>query len=292
MLEYSDVLMAEIEKRFMNEELLMYSKILNKMYDVNDTDDMLWKVLNNVFENRIEDLILKYSKYMVANEIINKMLLKYFPGERTIKYEFVKKIKDHKNQVTLFEMYVDSSRADICRINGESIAYEIKTEIDTLDRLEKQIQDYFKVFEKVYIVTCDKHLHKVVDSVPQKCGIIKYRNYQGKYVFHYYRKAIKNLDIDKYAQINNLSSKDLMWILRKLKVKEFSNKKADRQKILLERYDAKTINYMFKQAIKNKYKRKWDFLYKRFNDIYPIDIQSLFKIPVDPEIIYYKNYNY
>ena len=63
-----------------------------------------------------------------------------------------------KSHVTIFELPVGSSRADLCKINGTSVAYEIKTDLDNFNRLEKQIEDleddisYFVVFIVVKVL--------------------------------------------------------------------------------------------------------------------------------------------
>lgn len=43
----------------------------------------------------------------------------------------------------------------------ETYAYEIKSDIDTLQRLERQLQDYRKTFNYVYVVTTPKFQSKV-----------------------------------------------------------------------------------------------------------------------------------
>ena len=40
-------------------------------------------------------------------------------------------------------------------INGKAVVYEIKTELDTFERLESQICDYYKAFDHVCVVTSE-----------------------------------------------------------------------------------------------------------------------------------------
>ena len=47
-------------------------------------------------------------------------------------------------------------------LNGKGVVYEIKTELDKLDRLDNQINDYYEVFNYVVVITNDKHLIKVM----------------------------------------------------------------------------------------------------------------------------------
>ena len=60
------------------------------------------------------------------HKIYNRIILNYYPNEICIKSSFIKQIlMNGKKHVTIFELPVGSSRADLCKINGESIAYEI-----------------------------------------------------------------------------------------------------------------------------------------------------------------------
>lgn len=72
-------------------------------------------------------------------------------------------IKKHKLYTTkvLTELPINKSIADFVTLNGKAIAYEIKTELDNLDRIEAQVKDYYKCFPYVCIVTCESHLAKV-----------------------------------------------------------------------------------------------------------------------------------
>lgn len=54
--------------------------------------------------------------------------------------------------------------ADLVSIDNEKISvFEIKSEFDTLDRLNIQIVEYEKVFDRVEIVVAKKHLSKILE---------------------------------------------------------------------------------------------------------------------------------
>ena len=63
----------------------------------------------------------------------------------------------------LTELPVVNSKPDFMTVDKDDvgIAYEIKTDLDSLQRLETQIQDYYKVFSSVYVVTGEKHIEEV-----------------------------------------------------------------------------------------------------------------------------------
>lgn len=88
------------------------------------------------------------NEYVYKNILTNKLLLK--------KYSL-------KNTIALNEFNIGKSIADFVLLNGEARIYEIKTELDNLEKLDKQIIDYCKFGDKVYIVTSSKHINKLLE---------------------------------------------------------------------------------------------------------------------------------
>ncbi len=68
------------------------------------------------------------------------------------------------------------SRADVAILNGTSTVYEIKSQFDSFDRLEGQLEDYKKVFDKIYVVTTEVKAAYLLDHIPMPVGIIALRN--------------------------------------------------------------------------------------------------------------------
>lgn len=94
------------------------------------------------------------NEYFYKNTILNKLLLGV-----------------HKPTTTtaLTEVAVGRSKADFVLINGRANVYEIKTQLDNLDRIESQIANYFKAFTCVTVLTCEDHvdaLRKRLESSP------------------------------------------------------------------------------------------------------------------------------
>ncbi|MDE3724763.1 sce7726 family protein [Nocardiopsis sp. N85] len=57
-------------------------------------------------------------------------------------------------------------RVDLAVINGEMVGYEIKSDVDRLDRLPEQAEAYGKVFDRMVIVTTDRYLADAVAMLP------------------------------------------------------------------------------------------------------------------------------
>ncbi len=76
----------------------------------------------------------------------------------------------------LTEFRVENCKADFVILNGTATAYEIKSERDSLSRLESQIKAYSKVFAKVNIIVGENHLDSVLLMVPKEIGVLKLSN--------------------------------------------------------------------------------------------------------------------
>ena len=63
------------------------------------------------------------------------------------------------------------ARVDIAVANGKLHGYEIKSDRDTLVRLDKQVECYNRTFDTVTIVVGVKHVEKVREIIPEWWGI-------------------------------------------------------------------------------------------------------------------------
>ena len=99
------------------------------------------------------------NEYFYKNTLLNKLLL----GVHSV-----------NTTTALTEIAIAKSKADFVLINGKAIVYEIKTELDNLERLSSQIADYYKAFDHVAVVTYErnlKQLKQVLDNVDKPVGI-------------------------------------------------------------------------------------------------------------------------
>ena len=78
----------------------------------------------------------------------------------------------------LNEFRVGECKADIAILNGTSTVYEVKSERDSLVRLEKQIAAYSRVFAQVYVIGADNHADSVARLTPSDVGILRLNSRQ------------------------------------------------------------------------------------------------------------------
>lgn len=99
----------------------------------------IYQYLKNEYQN----------EYYYKNTLLNKLLLG---------------VHSPRTTTALTEVPIGNSKADFILISGNAIVYEIKTALDNFDRLDGQIEDYYKAFSRVIVVTSEKNY----DDVRQK----------------------------------------------------------------------------------------------------------------------------
>lgn len=248
-------------------------------YTIESKNNLYNELVKRIDSNYIESL-----SDLNIHEIYNYILMKYYPDETSIKSNFINHmLLKGKSHVTIFELPVISSRADLCKINGKSIVYEIKTDLDNLNRLSKQLGDYSKIFDKTFVICSCKKLTKIMNCTPVGFGVFSYRTTkEGRYIFKLERNAL---------QSNVLDSREQLRILRKSELKKLVplNEISTRNQMieyLLQTNDEKQINRTFKNVLKNRYHIQWDFFKHNHNEILEIDYQWFFKNPINPKTIY------
>jgi hypothetical protein len=73
----------------------------------------------------------------------------------------------------LNEFRVGDCKADISILNGTATVYEIKSERDSLSRLDNQIETYKRFYAKVYVIAGENHIDGIRSIVSEDVGILK-----------------------------------------------------------------------------------------------------------------------
>lgn len=72
----------------------------------------------------------------------------------------------------LTEFRVGTCKADLVILNGTATVYEIKSERDSLKRLQRQIDAYKTVFGYVNVIAGENHIESIIDVVSPDVGIL------------------------------------------------------------------------------------------------------------------------
>ncbi|MCL2547477.1 MAG: sce7726 family protein [Oscillospiraceae bacterium] len=88
----------------------------------------------------------KRNEYFYLNTLLNRILVGYHSVNTT---------------TALSQMRIGRHIADFVMINGEGVVYEVKSNLDNLDRLSDQLRDYFKAFSKVVVLSAPHEYEKI-----------------------------------------------------------------------------------------------------------------------------------
>lgn len=152
-----------------NEYLPHYANLFNRSQIINFVKKIEAKNIKELLEaSKVNlDRVSKLS-YLELYETLYSVLKKEYRCEYVYLNEiFLNEVlKSHDEDCAIItEFNVNNSKVDLLVINGTTTAYEIKTELDTFVRLEKQLLDYTKAFDKVYVITCLEFADKIIKKL-------------------------------------------------------------------------------------------------------------------------------
>lgn len=116
----------------------------------------------------------------------------------------------------LTEFRAGACKADLAILNGTGTVYEIKSERDSLSRLANQVDNYMRVFAKVYVMASEGHVPGVLQTIPTDVGVMMLTS---RYRIKTVREAVDRPDrICSATVFESLRSAEAMAILKQLKI--------------------------------------------------------------------------
>lgn len=154
----------------------MNGMVLNRVFTQSTFKDMIDNPSKSIIYHSVIDKYVENPEGKSNGEILDELYLyleKNYRNEYFYKNTLFNKLLlgVHKPTTTtaLTEIWVGKSKADFILINGKAIVFEIKTALDSFDRLDMQIRDYYKAFEYVYVLTDEgskKYIEKRFEGTP------------------------------------------------------------------------------------------------------------------------------
>ena len=161
---------SSFNKVVREKDFSFFNKKISKHYSKHNSSNNL-----QLIKKLYLDLENNYRcEYFFKNKLFNKILKEYSLTTTTAFNEFK----------------VGNSKADLVLLNGCVKIFEIKTELDDLTKLKKQISDYQKIADLVNIVTDSKFIPKLIAEYKDtNVGIIEFTS---KNSLKIHKKAIQN----------------------------------------------------------------------------------------------------
>ena len=195
------------------------------------TQSNIWKSASTAFSRNAVTDVMKYndfshlnwvlslcptrkdiSTYLDLMDVVYRNMAKHYRCEYVYKNEIIKHLvrsfKKSNKSVVFNEFRVADSIADLAMFNGESKAFEIKTEYDSSKRLEKQMRAYRRIFDKSYIVVPEEKLSVYMPTIDDATGIILLTYNKDRVCLLKYREAEQNKQIDADTLIRCLRTSE------------------------------------------------------------------------------------
>lgn len=169
-------------------------------------------------------------------------------------------LHDHHNEFTTLvidELGLDHGkcRADIAVINGHMTGYEIKSEVDTLNRLSSQVEKYNAVFDHSFVVLADRHFKSVINMIPKWWGIILVSpKNNGEISFETVRHSCENEQVDNYSVAQLLWRKEAQEILADLGVsgKRLREKRLNLYRYIVDALESDDLRFVVREYLKKR----------------------------------------
>ncbi len=201
------------------------------------------------------------NEYFYQNTLLNKLLL----GQHSV-----------NTTTALTQIPISKSRADFILINGKAVVYEIKTELDTFERLETQLRDYYKGFNYVCVVTSEGHYERAKELLNDTPV--------GIYILNSENRISSTL---RKEPLENNSWLDHTSIFKILHKKEFEN-------ILLQYYGELPVTsqvFYYDECLKNfsdiPIMEAYIMALKQLKNRNRIEIKEFEKVPYELKSLFY-----
>jgi hypothetical protein len=182
-------------------------------------------------------------------------------NDKTIRSSLIPYIKnnynlDLKNDLVVSEISLlrEGARADVVMVNGVYHCFEIKSEVDTLERLEGQLSAYRKYFDMVTVVCTQKHLAKIKDDYPKDVGILLVEYTRKGLVFKTIRECTYYVGEQHKLRIDFLWKDELVTALIDKGFKKglkYKNKTFLRE-VLLDSYNKSELDTYIKKSMRQR----------------------------------------
>ena len=143
-------------------------------------------------------------------------------------------------------------RIDLAVIGRHVHGYEIKSAVDTLVRLPRQLDVYRLSLHTLTFAVANRHLSEVAATVPDWCGIIDVTlGPRGGYHFHCIQRARLNPDLDPFVLAHLLWRREAQAALADLGAssRDLRASRKDLYRLLLESMSVPELTSLIRQSM-------------------------------------------
>ena len=182
-------------------------------------------------------------------------LLKDFEIREALIKKLQKQNASHNHRIVSELAICDgNARADVVVANGKLCGYEIKSDVDSLNRLNSQMNAYNSTFDRNYLVVGEKYIYIAEKVIPPWWGIyLASRNKKGHITLTQKRNAYANKFVKSESLLELLWKDELVTLLSKHGFKGISKKnKRALRKLITDNLPLKLIKEFTIETIKRR----------------------------------------
>ncbi|MFA1019498.1 sce7726 family protein [Enterobacter sp. SAT-E-asb] len=164
------------------------------------------------------------------------------------------KCEDDSNSyaITEFSIANFTRRVDVFFVKDDTLhAFEIKSEFDSLNRLEGQISEYLNHFDKVTIVAASKFIPNILLKTPSNVGIWEIKDTTFKIIRQGRISRVK----DKLTFVRMMTLVELINLSKKQHLNITSRKRIDIE-VLVSKLPIYLLRGAAIENIKNRYRKR------------------------------------
>lgn len=151
-----------------------------------------------------------------------------------------------------------SRRADLVIVNGKIQAFEIKSDLDTLTRLDGQLAIFTSRFDKVTVVCSSRFTYEVKSKVSSNVGIIEFENQEKNISFKIIQRGKTEEIRNKKFLLNYLTKAELANLLKENNVFRIDGCSRKDMEMQAENLSVKKVRNNILLNLKNRYKETSD----------------------------------
>ena len=149
---------AGLQRMMFSDDFKIQAKHLKQLLHKNGIEVEKKTQVSELIDISYEHLLLHYRhEYLYKVALLNSYVMNNHSLSDTI---------------LLNEFKIGNSKADTILVNGTNKVFEIKTELDSPERLCTQINDYYRAFSEVYLVIHHSEVGKYMSCIDRHVGIM------------------------------------------------------------------------------------------------------------------------
>lgn len=164
-------------------------------------------------------------------------------------------------------------RADLVEVNGCLNVYEIKSDLDNLDRLADQLADYKNSFDTITVVATFKHIHALKTLCPRHIGLLLFDDGGLRRL----RKPMRYKKFDGFSLAALLTQQEVNNLVKSLQIKGRSNMSlTEKRMCIATKIEMESLKNDVLCQLKQRYKTNYSrFLSYRGQHTMPDDVELL-----------------